>query len=125
MGATDHASPAELRRSPFTVNLTRVGGHLAVIGCDVSFDPIVASSGERLPGENVIANGRYHVMRPGSYSVPVLDAEFGPGLSIGASLCGRRTIATNGVSWDVKLDGRSLCRGCAEQLRSMPRSNYG
>lgn len=54
----------------------------------------------------------WHVVRPGSYSMPGLTDQ---GLTWGKSVCGR-IIITNGYAADFAPPNGSLCPACAEQM---------
>lgn len=85
-------------------NLLRVGGKLAVLGV------------EDRPGA---AMGRWHVARPGTYSMPQgnsggLDQQ-GADLTYAKALCDRR-IVTNGYAADFAPPRGALCPACREQI---------
>ena len=75
------------------MNLPKIGGRLAVYGCDVH-DP----------------TGIWHVVKPGSFRPP----QNYPPLTQGDSLCHRR-VWTNGYAADHHFDG-ALCAACRERL---------
>ena len=85
-------------------NLIRVGGKLAVLGV------------EDRPGA---AMGWWHVVRPGTYSVPQGNSggsdQEGRDLTYAKAMCGRRVVS-NGYAADWRPPKGQLCPGCAEQL---------
>jgi hypothetical protein len=74
--------------------LIQVGFKLAVLGVD-ELDPL----------------GPWHVVRPGSFNVPVL----GEKLVYARSLC-QRYVLSNGYAADHEPKGPGLCPACSEQL---------
>ncbi len=74
--------------------LIQVGFKLAVLGVD-ELNPL----------------GPWHVVRPGSYSVPQIGGE----VTFGRSVCGRMVL-TNGYAADHAPQGPGLCPACNEQL---------
>jgi hypothetical protein len=82
--------------------LLRVGGRLAVLGIEAG------------PGDTVGDATRWHVMSPGTWSVPQLGGAGNAGLTVGRTLCGRHAFS-NGYAADFKpLDG-ALCAACEER----------
>jgi hypothetical protein len=81
------------------VKLMQVGRRLAVLGVA---EPIAGVPQADLEW--------WHVMNPGSYSIPSL----GEKLSHGRALCGR-IVVTNGYASDFTPPDGSLCPACAER----------
>lgn len=83
-------------------NLIRVGGKLAVLGVE----------------DGARAMGRWHVCRPGTWSMPqglTQTGAQGSDLAYARALCGRRVVC-NGYAADWRPPPGVLCPGCAEQL---------
>ena len=77
--------------------LLREGRKLAVLGC--------------APGDL----DKWHIVRPGSYSIPQLSGEAGtPGLTVARSLCGLY-VYSNAYPPDWRPPEGSLCPACAER----------
>lgn len=75
--------------------LINVGGKLAVLGVDI---------------DNHL--GPWHVMQPGSWSVPSIGDG---GKTIGKTLCNKYAI-TNGYAADFAPQHKEMCPGCNERL---------
>jgi len=82
-----------------TVKLLEVGRRLAVLGCEV-------------PTPTRPTTFRWwHVVQPGSYSIP----QVGDTLTYGKSVCGK-VVATNGYAADYRPPEGELCPKCSERL---------
>jgi hypothetical protein len=99
-------SPPDTRRrhdEKQLTNLIRVGGRLAVLGVE----------------EGAKAMGWWHVVRPGTYSIPQGDPgasdQEGRNLTHGKALCGL-TVVSNGYAADWRPPAGQLCPACSEQL---------
>ena len=83
--------------------LIRVGGRLAVLG--IATDPTGQVHDAR----------KWHVMNPGSYSVPQLGGVGNAGLTVGRTMCGFFAW-TNGYAADHRPPEGVLCQACAERV---------
>jgi hypothetical protein len=79
--------------------LIRQGGRLAVLGC---LEPTP---------EHPNAYRWWHVVQPGSYTIP----QVGDKVTYGTSLCGR-FVVTNGYAADWRPAEGQLCPKCSERL---------
>lgn len=83
--------------------LLKVGRKLAVLG--IATDPAGA----------VWDSTKWHIMNPGSYSVPQIGGVHNHGLSVGRTLCGFFAW-TNGYASDHRPPEGALCQACAERV---------
>lgn len=81
------------------VKLMMIGRKLAVLGVAA---PVAGANPKSLEW--------WHLMRPGSYSIP----QVGDKLTFGTALCGRRVL-TNGYASDFTPPDGAICPSCAEQ----------